>query len=59
MTPNGGPLLPLNENTLLIGRGQLKFSTGNNKQVTFISAAGDTILYEPADSAVTDEKIIK
>jgi len=54
--PNGGPLPALNENTLLVGRAQLKFPTGNTKQVTFISAAGDTILYEPAKAAVTDEK---
>jgi len=54
--PNGGPLPVLNENTLLVGRAQLIFPTGNNKQVTFISAAGDTILYEPDEAAVTDEK---
>jgi CubicO group peptidase (beta-lactamase class C family) len=56
MAPNGGPLPVLNENTLLVGRAQLKFSTGNSKQVIFISAAGDTILYEPAGAPVTDEK---
>ena len=54
--PNGGPLSALNENTLLVGRAQLQFPAGNNKQATFISATGDTTLYEPAAAAVTDER---
>lgn len=54
LVPVGGPLQPLNENTLAVGRGRLLFLENNHRTVIFINAGGDTVLFYKTDSARTD-----
>jgi CubicO group peptidase (beta-lactamase class C family) len=54
VVPAGGPLQPLNENTLAVGRGRLIFQENNQRMVMLINAGGDTVLFYKTDTARTD-----
>jgi len=59
MTPGGGPLPPIDENTLAVGRGRLLFDKSSPNEIIFLTAAGNKLLFTKTDTARTDEKSLK
>jgi CubicO group peptidase (beta-lactamase class C family) len=59
MIPNGGPLLPVTENTLSVGRGRLVFNENDKNRIILINAGGDTVLFSKTDTARTDSVSLK
>lgn len=59
MTPYGGPLLPIDEKTLAVGRGRLIFDKTKTNEVIFHTAGGNKLLFAKTDTAKTDEKSLK
>jgi hypothetical protein len=55
---NGGPLPALGVNSLAVGRGRIIFLSSSPRTLRFITASGDTLLYNGVDSARLDEKIM-
>jgi CubicO group peptidase (beta-lactamase class C family) len=53
---NGGPLPALGVNSLAVGRGRILFLSSSPRTIRFITASGDTLLYNGVDSARLDEK---
>ena len=53
---NGGPLPSLSANSLAVGRGRILFLSSSPRTLCFITASGDTLLYNGVDSARLDEK---
>ena len=51
---NGGELLPLNDSTLIVGRGRLIFRNTRPLSVLMLTAGGDTLLYELAEPVPAD-----
>jgi CubicO group peptidase (beta-lactamase class C family) len=55
---NGGPLPALGVNSLAVGRGRILFLSSLPRTLHFITASGDTVLYNGVDSARLDEKAL-
>ena len=59
MTPDAGPLQPVNENSLALGRSRLVFSAKENEPARLITPAGFIIEYKKTDTARTDSLSLK